>query len=197
MIRNPLPEESMCLGLQRHSRLRFGHGDVVFVRYRLSLTIWPFNYQKPEQMSDNKACQLLESFTCHGFYTITGKYQEQSVILPVSVNMAFLRTVIIVRIPESGNRNPTEPMVIDDYAKDGGPWVYASCPWVVDRRGLVLVVYASCPWVVNGRGLVLVSPVIFWCWWCGFSAVSLGALELTWNVSNVVVSGLVLMLDCP
>ena len=54
-------------------------------------------------MSDNKTFQLLE-ITCHGFYTITGKYQEQSVILPTSVNMAILRIVIIVRIPESGNR---------------------------------------------------------------------------------------------
>ena len=64
------------------------------------------------------------------------------------------------------------------------------------------LVYASCPWVVDGRGIgfgvpchFLVSPVIFWCWWCCLSAVGLGALELTWNVSNVVVSGLVLMLD--
>ena len=59
------------------------------------------------------------------------------------------------------------------------------------------LVYASCPWVVYGRGLVLVSPVILWRLWCGLSAVGLGALLLTWNVSNVVVSGLVLMLDCP
>ena len=34
---------------------------------------------------------------------ITGKYQEQSAILPISLNMAVLRIVIIVRIPESGN----------------------------------------------------------------------------------------------
>ena len=57
--------------------------------------------------------------------------------------------------------------------------------------------YASCPWAVDGWGLVLVLPVIFRCWWCGLSAVGLGALELTWNVSKVVVSGLVLMLNCP
>ena len=59
------------------------------------------------------------------------------------------------------------------------------------------LVYASFAWVVDARGLVLVSPVIFWYWWCSLSAVGLGALELTWNVPNVVVSGLVLMLDCP
>ena len=59
------------------------------------------------------------------------------------------------------------------------------------------LVYASCPWAVDGQRLVLVSPVIFGCRWCNLSAVGLGALELTWNVSNVVVSGLVLMLDCP
>ena len=59
------------------------------------------------------------------------------------------------------------------------------------------LVYASSPWAVVGRGLVLVSPVIFGCQWCGLSSVGLGALELTWNVSNVVVSGLVLMLNCP
>ena len=58
------------------------------------------------------------------------------------------------------------------------------------------LVYASCPWVVDRQGLVLVSPVIFWCWRCRLSAVGLGALELTWNVFNVVVSGLVLMLNC-
>ena len=55
-------------------------------------------------MSDNKTFQLLDRFTCHGFYTINGKYQEQSAILPISMNMALLRIVIIVRIPESGNR---------------------------------------------------------------------------------------------
>ena len=59
------------------------------------------------------------------------------------------------------------------------------------------LVYASCPWAVDGWGMVLVSPVILWCRWCGLSAVGLGVLELTWNASNVVVSGLVLMLDCP
>ena len=53
----------------------------------------------------SKTFHLLERFTCHGFYTITGKYQEQSAILPISVNMAILRIVMIVRIPESGNRN--------------------------------------------------------------------------------------------
>ena len=58
------------------------------------------------------------------------------------------------------------------------------------------LVYASCPWAVDGRGLVLVSPVVFWCRWCGLSAVGLGAPELTWNVSNVVVSGLVLVPHC-
>ena len=58
------------------------------------------------------------------------------------------------------------------------------------------LVYDSCPWAVDGRGLVLVSPV-FSVSWCGLSAAGLGALELTWNVSKVVVSGLVLMLDCP
>ena len=39
-------------------------------------------------MSDNKTFQSLEKFTCHSFHPITGKYQEQSAILPVSVNMA-------------------------------------------------------------------------------------------------------------
>ena len=55
-------------------------------------------------MSANKPFQLLERFTCHGFYPIAGKHMEQSAILPVSVNMAVLRIVMIVRIPESGNR---------------------------------------------------------------------------------------------
>ena len=55
-------------------------------------------------MSNNTTFQFLERSTCHGFYTITGKYQEQSAILPVSVNMTVLRIVMIVRIPESGNR---------------------------------------------------------------------------------------------
>ena len=54
-------------------------------------------------MSVDKIFQLLERVTCHGFYTITGKYQEQSAILQVSVNMAVLRIVIIVRFPELGN----------------------------------------------------------------------------------------------
>ena len=52
-------------------------------------------------MSDNKTFQLLERFTCHGFHTITGKCHEQSAILPVSVNMAVLRIVMIIRISES------------------------------------------------------------------------------------------------
>ena len=46
-------------------------------------------------MSYNKTFQSLERFTYHGFYTITSKCQEQSVILPISVNMAVLRIVII------------------------------------------------------------------------------------------------------
>ena len=54
-------------------------------------------------MSGNKTFQLLEKFTCHGFYTITGIYQEQLPILPGSVNMAVLRIVIMVRMPESGD----------------------------------------------------------------------------------------------
>ena len=59
------------------------------------------------------------------------------------------------------------------------------------------LVYASCPWAVDGQRLVLVSPVISWCRWCGLSAIGLGAPELTWNVFNMVVSGLVLLLHCP
>ena len=55
----------------------------------------------PNVMSADKTFQLLERFTCHGFYTITGKCQEQSAIFPISVNMAVLRIVIIVRISES------------------------------------------------------------------------------------------------
>ena len=52
-------------------------------------------------------------------------------------------------------------------------------------------------WTVDGRESVLVPPGIFWCWWCGLPAFGLGAPELTWDVSDVVVSCLVLMLDCP
>ena len=55
-------------------------------------------------MSHNKTFQLLERFICHGLYTITGKYQEHSPILPIIVNMAVLRIVMIVRTPESGKR---------------------------------------------------------------------------------------------
>ena len=41
------------------------------------------------------------------FYTVTGKYHEQSAILPMSVNLAVLRIAVVVRIPVSGNRkNP-------------------------------------------------------------------------------------------
>ena len=54
-------------------------------------------------MSNDKTFQLLKRFTCHGFYTITEKYKEQSAILSTGVNMAALRIVIIVRIPEFGN----------------------------------------------------------------------------------------------
>ena len=59
-------------------------------------------------MSDSKTFQLLERFTCHGFYTITitGKSQEQSGILPISVNILVLRIVIILRIAESVRKNP-------------------------------------------------------------------------------------------
>ena len=46
-------------------------------------------------------------FFSHSFYTITGKYHEQSAILPMSVNLTVLRIAILVRIPVSGNRkNP-------------------------------------------------------------------------------------------
>ena len=55
-------------------------------------------------MADNKTFKLLERFTCHGFYTITGKHQGQLAILPISVNMAVLRIVMTVTIPELGNR---------------------------------------------------------------------------------------------
>ena len=59
-------------------------------------------------MSDNKTFQVLERFTCHGFYTITitGKSQEQLGILPISVNILVLRIVIILRIVESVVRIP-------------------------------------------------------------------------------------------
>ena len=58
-------------------------------------------------MSGDETFQLLERFTCHGFYTKTSKYQEQSMILPISVNMAVLRIVMIIRITESGKlKNP-------------------------------------------------------------------------------------------
>ena len=43
----------------------------------------------------------------HSFYTITGKYHEQSAILLMSVNLTVIRITIVVRIPVSGNRkNP-------------------------------------------------------------------------------------------
>ena len=43
----------------------------------------------------------------HSFYTITGKYHEQSAILPINVNLAVLRIAIVVRIPVSENpKNP-------------------------------------------------------------------------------------------
>ena len=58
------------------------------------------------------------------------------------------------------------------------------------------LVYASCPWAIDGRGIGFGVPCQFLVSWCGLSVVGLGALELTWNVSNVVVSGLVLMPDC-
>ena len=47
--------------------------------------------------------QMIKLFS-HCLYTITGKYQEQSAILPMSVNLAVLRIAIVVRIPVSGNR---------------------------------------------------------------------------------------------
>ena len=50
------------------------------------------------------------------------------------------------------------------------------------------LVYASCPWVIDGRGLVLV-PLSFLVLVVRSSAVGLDALGLTWNVSNVVVFG--------
>ena len=68
-------------------------------------------------MSANEIFQLLERFTCHGSYAITGKYQEQSAILPVSVNMAVLRIVIIVRITESGNRKRVKMAIIGQKTK--------------------------------------------------------------------------------
>ena len=50
--------------------------------------------------------QMIKLFS-HSFYTITGKYHEQSAILLISVNLAVLRIAIVVRIPASGNRkNP-------------------------------------------------------------------------------------------
>ena len=52
-------------------------------------------------------------------------------------------------------------------------------------------------WAVDGRKSILVSPGTFRCWWCGLSDFGLSSLELTWDVSNVVVSSLGLMLDCP
>ena len=47
--------------------------------------------------------QMVKLFS-HSFYTITGKYHEQSAILPMSVNLAVLRIAIVVTIPVSGNR---------------------------------------------------------------------------------------------
>ena len=44
----------------------------------------------------------------HSFYTIAGKYNEQSEILPMSVNQAVLRMAIVVRIPISGNRKNSQ-----------------------------------------------------------------------------------------
>ena len=40
----------------------------------------------------------------HSFYTSTGKYREQSAILPRSVNLAVLRIAMVVRIPVLRNR---------------------------------------------------------------------------------------------
>ena len=52
-------------------------------------------------------------------------------------------------------------------------------------------------WAVDGQESVLVPPGIFGFWWCGLSGFGPGAPELTCAVLNVVVSGLVLMLDGP
>ena len=67
--------------------------------------------------------------------------------------------------------------------------VYAS------RSSDTQLVYSSC--LLMGEGGGLVSPGIFWCGWCNLYGVGLGAPELTWNVSYVVVSSLVLMLESP
>ena len=49
---------------------------------------------------------MIELFS-HSFYTNTGKYYEQSAILPVSVHLDVLRIAVVVRIAVSGNRkNP-------------------------------------------------------------------------------------------
>ena len=51
----------------------------------------------------------------HSFFNITGKYHGQSAILPMSVNLAVLRTAIVVRIPVSGNRKNHDLIDIDDH----------------------------------------------------------------------------------
>ena len=66
-----------------------------------TLMIGPYDYQKPEHISDNKTV-LLERFTHHGF-TIAGKYHEQWAILPINVSIAVPRFAIIVRIPNVWN----------------------------------------------------------------------------------------------
>ena len=50
------------------------------------------------------------------------------------------------------------------------------------------LVYASCPLGCWWAGICFGVPCHFWCRWCGLSAVGLGAPELTWKVSSVVVS---------
>ena len=75
----------------------------------LTLIIMPYNLRNQNKfhiLNLQNKFQLIKLFS-HSFYTITGKYHEQSAILPMSVNLAVLRIATVVRIPESGNRkNP-------------------------------------------------------------------------------------------
>ena len=61
------------------------------------------NQNKFQILNLQNKSQIIKLFS-HSFYTITGKYHEQSAILPMSVNLAVLRIAIVVRIPVSGNR---------------------------------------------------------------------------------------------
>ena len=102
-----LPLSLYSASLSSSALLRFLDGASILVNFSYMVPTTCPNNREFLRFSDvwdsyDQWEHRIPRFTCHGFYTIPGTYQEQSAILPISVNMAVL-IVIIVRI--------------DDYAK--------------------------------------------------------------------------------